>query len=131
MKLRHDVRPDNPLQRRLRIEFLMVLPLPFAARLNAASGSFRIQFVVSSVWRWKNMSQILEATFDGAVFRPAEIVRLQPNTRVQLVVTVKDVTEEQPASFLRTARALQLEGPPDWSERLDDYLYGGVNLDDK
>ncbi|MBS1810661.1 MAG: antitoxin family protein [Acidobacteria bacterium] len=77
------------------------------------------------------MSQILEATFDGTVFRPTETVELQPNTRVQLVVTVKSVTEEQPTSFLRTARALQLQGPPDWSERLDDYLYGGVNLDDK
>jgi predicted DNA-binding antitoxin AbrB/MazE fold protein len=77
------------------------------------------------------MSQILEATFDGTVFHPTETVELQPNTRVQLVVTVKSVTEEQPTSFLRTARALQLQGPHDWSERLDDYLYGGVNLDDK
>jgi hypothetical protein len=38
MKLRHDMRPNNPLQRRPRSEFLMVLPLPFAARLNAALG---------------------------------------------------------------------------------------------
>ena len=42
------------------------------------------------------MSQILEATFDGVVFRPAETVKLQPNTRVQLVVTIKSVAEEQP-----------------------------------
>ena len=55
------------------------------------------------------MSQILEATFDGAVFRPDETVKLQPDTRVQLVVTVKTATEAQPKSFLRTARSLQLQ----------------------
>lgn len=77
------------------------------------------------------MSQILEATFDGTVFRPTETVKLQPDTRVQLVVTVKTPTEDQPKSFLRTARSLRLQGPPDWSERLDDYLYRGVNPDDK
>lgn len=27
-------------------------------------------------------------------------------------------------TFLATARSLNLTGPPDWSERLDDYLYG-------
>ena len=73
------------------------------------------------------MTQILEATFDGVVFRPTETVRLEPDTRVQLVVTVKTTNEEPPKSFLRTARSLQLQGPPDWSERVDDYLYGGVH----
>ena len=27
-------------------------------------------------------------------------------------------------SFLQTARALKLDGPPDWSARLEEYLYG-------
>ena len=30
----------------------------------------------------------------------------------------------KPGSFLDTALTLRLEGPPDWSENLDDYLYG-------
>lgn len=77
------------------------------------------------------MSQTLEATFDGVVFRPSETVKLAPDTRVQLVVTVKTTPEEKPKSFLRTARSLQLSGPPDWSERLDHYLYGRANPDDK
>ncbi len=77
------------------------------------------------------MSQVLEATFDGTVFRPTEAVALDPDTRVQLVVTIKTVPEEKPKSFLRVARALQLQGPPDWSERLDDYLYGGAADDDE
>jgi len=33
------------------------------------------------------MSQTLEATFDGAVFRPTEAVVLKPDTRVPLIVT--------------------------------------------
>jgi len=34
---------------------------------------------------------------------------------------------EQPlkwGSFLQVARSLEVEGPPDWSENIDDYLYG-------
>jgi predicted DNA-binding antitoxin AbrB/MazE fold protein len=77
------------------------------------------------------MSQTLEATFDGQVFRPVETVELQPNTRVQLVVTVRGSSEEKPKSFLRTARSLKLQGPKDWSSRIDDYLYGEANIDDE
>lgn len=77
------------------------------------------------------MSQILEATFDGSVFRPNETVELQPDTRVQLVVTVKEAADEKSKSFLRTARSLKLRGPKDWSERVDDYLYGGAKADDE
>ncbi len=77
------------------------------------------------------MSQTLEATFDGQVFRPVQTVDLQPDTQVELVVTVKTVTDEKSKSFLRTARSLKLQGPKDWSSRIDDYLYGGANLDDE
>ena len=61
------------------------------------------------------MTQILEATFDGEVFRPTETVELKPDTLVQLTVTVKPTAEEQPKSFLRVARSLRLSGPADWS----------------
>jgi hypothetical protein len=66
----------------------------------------------------------IEATFDGAVFRPKGPVALAPDTLVRL--TVEPVTAQTgvEASFLHTAQALKLEGPPDWSESLDDYLYG-------
>jgi predicted DNA-binding antitoxin AbrB/MazE fold protein len=33
------------------------------------------------------MSQTLEATFDGEVFRPIDAVELKPDTRVRLIVT--------------------------------------------
>jgi predicted DNA-binding antitoxin AbrB/MazE fold protein len=77
------------------------------------------------------MSQTLEATFDGQVFRPVEKVELQPDTRVELIVTVKTAHEEKSSSFLRTARSLKLKGPKDFSSRIDDYLYGGAKLDDE
>lgn len=77
------------------------------------------------------MSQTLEATFDGVVFRPTEAVELQPDTPVLLVVTVKAVPEKKPKSFLRVARSLKLQGPKDWSSRVDDYLYDGAKLDDE
>jgi hypothetical protein len=36
-----------------------------------------------------------------------------------------------PKSFLQVARSLRLQGPADWSSRLDDYLYGGAKLDEQ
>jgi predicted DNA-binding antitoxin AbrB/MazE fold protein len=70
------------------------------------------------------MSKTLEAIFDGEVLRPDEPIELEPNTRVRLTIESIDISEKQPKSFLQTARALNLEGPSDWSERLDEYLYG-------
>ena len=31
---------------------------------------------------------------------------------------------QQPKTFLKTARSLKLHGDPDWSEKIDQYLYG-------
>ena len=73
------------------------------------------------------MIQILDAIFDGTVLRPEEPIELRPNTRVRITIESIEPAELQPLSFLRTARALNLQGPPDWSEKLEDYLYEGVN----
>lgn len=70
------------------------------------------------------MSKTLGATFDGNVFRPDEPVELRTNTRVRLTVEPAEVPEREPVSFLGVARSLGLDGPPDWSSRLDEYLYG-------
>ncbi len=68
------------------------------------------------------MTQTVEAVYDGAVLRPETTLRLEPNTRVRLTVEVLPLTEAAPPSFLRTARALGLCGPADWSANLDSYL---------
>jgi len=36
----------------------------------------------------------------------------------------------EPYSFFKVASTLNLDGPPDWSENLDAYLYGGKSLDE-
>jgi len=70
------------------------------------------------------MTRTLHATFDGQVLRPEKALDLSPNTRV--LITIETIAETTPASqsFLKTSRSLNLEGPADWSERLEDYLYG-------
>ena len=70
------------------------------------------------------MVKIIEATYDGLVLRPDEPLLLEANTRVR--VTVETVESENGAttSFLKTARSLKLDGPADWANKVDDYLYG-------
>ena len=70
------------------------------------------------------MTETLYATFDGEVLRPERPVALAPNTRVRVVIETAEDEAPEPISFLQTAQALRLDGPKDWSERLDDYLYG-------
>jgi predicted DNA-binding antitoxin AbrB/MazE fold protein len=41
----------------------------------------------------KDMSNTIEAVFDGKVFRPEQTVELKPNTRVEITVTIKNVPE--------------------------------------
>ncbi|HVR98943.1 MAG TPA: antitoxin family protein [Thermoanaerobaculia bacterium] len=64
------------------------------------------------------MTKTLEAVFDGEVLRPEEPLELDPNTRVRVTIEMTTAPEVQGGSFLRTARSLDLEGPPDWSERV-------------
>ena len=66
----------------------------------------------------------IEAVFDGTVLRPKEPLPLEANTRVRLTVEVLQEAPVSASSFLATARSLELQGPPDWSARVDHYLYG-------
>ena len=70
------------------------------------------------------MTTTIEATFDGSVFRPVGPVSLAPNTPVRLTIQSLPSAPHKPPSFLRIARSLKLEGPPDWASQLDKYLYG-------
>jgi hypothetical protein len=67
----------------------------------------------------------LEAVFDGEVLRPKEPVELEPNTLVRITIEpLAPAGLKAGRSFLQTAQSLQLDGPSDWSERIDEYLYG-------
>jgi hypothetical protein len=64
----------------------------------------------------------LYATFDGKVLRPEEPIPLPPNTGVRILMepAVSEAAAEKSPSFLSVARSLELEGPPDWSARLEE-----------
>lgn len=70
------------------------------------------------------MTRTVQAVFDGEVLRPQEPLDLEPQTRVQ--ITIETILEpiEKSQSFLDVAASLNLEGPSDWSENLEEYLYG-------
>jgi len=70
------------------------------------------------------MIKTVEAWFDGKVFRLTEQIELAPYTRVRMTIETVLSDEGETASFLQTARTLNLDGLSDWSANLDDYLYG-------
>jgi len=72
------------------------------------------------------MTQTIEAIFDGKVIRPDQPLALAVNTRVRVTIEPIAETPCPRHSFLNTAREIKIKGPPDWSARLDDYLYGDV-----
>ncbi len=77
------------------------------------------------------MSQTLDATFDGNVFHPDAPVELKPNTRVRITIEPAEPSGQKSESFLQVARSLNLQGPPDWSSRLEEYLYGEKSVADE
>jgi len=71
------------------------------------------------------MLQILEVVFDGTTLHPTEPLDWEIGTKVQITVEAplpKAIVKSK--SFLQTARSMHLKGPTDWSENLDQYLYG-------
>ncbi|HKP54219.1 MAG TPA: antitoxin family protein [Chloroflexia bacterium] len=75
------------------------------------------------------MANVIEATFDGKVLCPDEPLKLEPNTRVRLVIEEVLPAADKTSSFLDTALSLKLDGPPDWSVNIDRYLYGDLQGD--
>lgn len=76
------------------------------------------------------MTQTLEAVFDGKVLCPQEPLELEPNTRVRIVIESLTQDGKEPVSFLDAAMSLNLNGPPDWSQNVDKYLYGELHDDE-
>ena len=63
----------------------------------------------------------IDAVYDGQVFRPVHPLTLPANMQVQISVNTGEMSLP---SFLDVAESLALDGPPDWSVKLDEYLYG-------
>jgi len=70
------------------------------------------------------MSQKLEAVFDGTALQLEVPLNLAAGTRVKIIVERVLPNEVKPCeTFLQTAQSLKLQGEPDWSEKIDQYLY--------
>ncbi len=77
-------------------------------------------------------TRTIRAIYDGKVFRPIEPVELEPDTEVQILLEEgKSEAEGKKLSFIETALSLNLDGPEDWSENIDKYLYGNVGEDEE
>ena len=70
------------------------------------------------------MTKTIYLTFDGQVFRPDEPVDLEPRTRVRATIEMAEPRSDRGGTFFSTAKPLDLDGPPDWSSRFEDYHYG-------
>jgi len=73
------------------------------------------------------MPQALEAVFDGTALQLEEPLNLAASTRVTIIIeSVLPNEVKPPKTFLETAQSLQLQGEPDWSEKIHQYLAGGT-----
>jgi hypothetical protein len=75
------------------------------------------------------MATTVEGVFDGKVVRLDRPLRLAPNTRVRVTIEPVEPVVAPTSSFLRTARSLNLDAPPDFATNLDMYLYGEADDD--
>lgn len=71
-------------------------------------------------------SQEIIAIFDGQSLQLESPLNLEIGTRVKVTVETLSPLKEKQKTFLQTARSLNLEGDPDWSENIDQYLYGNL-----
>lgn len=71
------------------------------------------------------MTTTLYATYDGEVLRLEEPLSVDTGTRVRITLeAVPPKKTGKPYSSLHAMLAANIDGPPDWSERIHQYLYG-------
>lgn len=70
------------------------------------------------------MDLTVEARYDGTSFHPLSSVDLPTNATVRITIELLPEPKPRRKSFLDTAMSLNLDGPSDWSENVDKYLYG-------
>ncbi|MCH8506647.1 MAG: hypothetical protein LAT50_20365 [Ectothiorhodospiraceae bacterium] len=71
----------------------------------------------------------INAVFDGQSLQLESPLNLAIGTRVQITVETLSSPGNTPKTFLQTAKSLQLQGDPDWSETIDRDLYGDFTDD--
>lgn len=68
----------------------------------------------------------IEAIFDGQAIRPQTPLAIAPNTRLRVTIETIDAAPVTAPSFLRVARTLDLDAPPDFATTIDTVLYGAT-----
>ncbi len=72
-------------------------------------------------------TKTLHAVFDGKVLKPEEIADLEPNVRYLVIIERKEAMGKQSLWNVLSEFSGTVEGPEDWSEEHDHYLYGVPN----
>jgi hypothetical protein len=71
------------------------------------------------------MTKTIKAVYDGRAIHPDEPLPLPRDARITITVHSEEPEEDVGATtFFDVALSLDVEGPPDWSARIDHYLYG-------
>lgn len=74
------------------------------------------------------MRWTVTGTYDGSKILLDEPLPLEPGTRVMIAVHAAAdppiPSSSPPRSFIDVARSLSIEGPAEWSGRIDHSLYG-------
>ena len=70
------------------------------------------------------MTQEVEVVYDGEVLRLCNPVKLKKNGHYKVLIKIEEEIESGNAWDVLKSMAGTIEGPEDWSEELDHYLYG-------
>jgi len=70
------------------------------------------------------MSKTLHVIFDGKVLRPEGPVDLKPNTHYVVTIEREEILGTQDLWNVLGNLTGKVEGPEDWSQEHDHYLYG-------
>ena len=71
-----------------------------------------------------SLSKTFHAVFDGKVLHPEEELDLKPDTRYIITIERDERVEGDSLWDVLSKLAGTVEGPQDWSEEHDHYLYG-------
>jgi len=71
-----------------------------------------------------SLSKTFHAVFDGKVLHPEEELDLKPDTRYIITIERDERVEGDSLWDILSELAGTVEGPQDWSEEHDHYLYG-------
>jgi hypothetical protein len=75
------------------------------------------------IWR-DTVSKRLRVIFDGEVLRPEEPVDLEPSAHYVVTIERPETFGDQTLWEVLSNLTGSVEGPKDWAEQHDHYLYG-------